>query len=185
MQKEMPKKDSLGKPTLNALFISLDKNLLEEKQGDVWERHLKYSRYFNQLNIIIFTTKGDGFSSSKHPAKNLHLFPTNSNSRWLFITDALKLARNIQKQQPIDVISTQDPFMTAIACIGIKLTSHAHLNMQIHNDYRSPYWKNESLQNRVFSSLLGLTLPFADSIRTVSKLSAKIAKDQSKVFVAP
>jgi glycosyltransferase involved in cell wall biosynthesis len=185
MQKETPERDSVGKPTLNALFISLDNNLLNAQQGDVIERHLQYAQNFKQLNIILLTTKKDGFSAQVYLAENLRVIPTNSNSRWLFVVDALKVFRNIQKQQRIDIVSAQDPFITAIAGIVIKLLSGTQLNIQIHNDYGSPYWKNESLQNRIFSLLFRITLPFADSVRAVSTLTSKMMKNSSKVFIAP
>ena len=175
---------SAGKPTLNALFISLDKNLLKQELGDARLRHLRYARHFNNLNIIVFTLKKDGFTEPKRIG-NLHIIPTNSYSRWCYVIDAIKLGQEINKKEIIHIVSTQDPFVTAIAGILLKWMLRTKLNIQIHNDYGSSFWKNESLQNRVFSLMLPLTIRLADSIRAVSRLTAKIAPNQGKVFIAP
>lgn len=169
MQKKTHKKDLPGKPTLNVLFISLDKNLLRERQGDALPRHRRYSKYFKILNIIVLTTKKHGFKKT-YRNKNLHIFPTNSLSRWTFISDALKIATALNKKQKIDVVSAQDPFITATVALILKRKFGVTINIQVHNDFfDNQFWKRESIQNRIFFFFGKYALKKADTIRVVSE----------------
>ena len=163
------------------MFISLDKNLLDEKQGDVLLRHLRYAEYVEHLLVIVLTTRKDGFSKSLHK-KNLLVIPTNSRSRWYFVRDGLRIAKKLTRKTGFHLVSAQDPFITAVIGVLIKRQTGAALNIQLHNDFSSPYWMQERLQNRLMAKI---TLRFADSVRAVSKITAKIRPSGSNIFIAP
>jgi len=48
------------KRQVHPLFISLETNLLEPKQGNSLNRHKRYAKSFSQLDIIVLTTVKDG-----------------------------------------------------------------------------------------------------------------------------
>src|SRR3989304_9794567 len=113
MQKSKHEEDTTGRPTVNVLFISLDKNLLQPKSGDSRVRHLRYAQDFSHLAVIVLCTKQDGLKE-KFTRKNLIVRATNSLSRWTYITDAIRIAREFSKWRKIDIVSAQDPFICAL-----------------------------------------------------------------------
>jgi glycosyltransferase involved in cell wall biosynthesis len=148
-------------------FISLDTNLLKPETGNALKRHLEYAKNFSTLNIIVLTTDPN-LTSIKFNQDNLHIFGINAISRWQYPANALAIINQINQQHLIDIISTQDPFITALIAIVAKIKYRFHLNIQVHNDYFGPIWRSLSTQNRIFY-LLGLVLlRTADSIRVVS-----------------
>ncbi len=162
---------------MKIVFVSTDKNIIINQNGDVYNRHQKYARYFEKLTVIIFSLKKDQLIEKNW--ENLKLVPTNSNSKWEYVTDSLKILSHLEKP---DLISTQDPFITAVIGVVSKIWWRVKLNIQIHNDYfESKYFRQERLQNHVFYWLGRFNLIFADNIRVVSKR----LKTWKKAFVAP
>jgi len=130
---------------MKVLTIGMDRKLFEEGSA-VLERSLAYASKMEELHIIVFSLK-------KHNLKpkvinNLHLYPTNSISRIIFLWDAYKLGKNIIIQNKfvrgLSVISAQDP----MSIVGYALSKKFKLplQLQIHTDLFSPYFKN-SLTN--------------------------------------
>lgn len=158
--------------------------MLDPKIGDAFRRHLIYSRYFNKLFIIVLNLKKDGVLENIQTG-NLVIVPTNSKNRWLYFSDCITIFKRQIKKQKINIISCQDPFITAIIGIWLKLKSKAALNIQIHNDFGSRYWKNETKQNYIFYYLQKITLRFADSVRLVSNPLQGIIPPAIKSFVVP
>ena len=156
------------KRQVHPLFISLEVNLLEPKQGNSLNRHKRYAKSFSQLDIIVLTTVKDGLFVPKKYG-NLYLRPTNSRSRWFYLFDAIKIIDSLQAKHKVDLISAQDPFITGLIGLFAKVKHSIPLNIQLHNDFfTNPYWQSESLQNRLFFFLGPLVLRFADSVRAVS-----------------
>ncbi len=169
MQNSKPQNGSLGKPTLSALFISLDKNLLLPKAGNSLSRHRRYAANFRHLYIIVLTTKRDGITREVHE-KNLTIIPTDSGSRWGYIVDALRLATKFSFRDNINIVSAQDPFICAAVALFLKAKWNVPVNIQVHNDYfQSKAWRRESIENMIWFYLGKLTLRRADSIRVVSQ----------------
>jgi glycosyltransferase involved in cell wall biosynthesis len=162
----------------------LEKNLLKQTQADSYNRHLSYASYFNKLYVIVLNLKKE-INSLVKSKNNLNIYPTNSLSKWNYVGDAIRIAEKIIENNKIDVISCQDPFVTAVVGTLLKIKYKIPLNIQIHNDYSSIYWKNESLQNKLFSILLPITLRFADTIRLVSESLKNLAKGKFMVGIIP
>jgi glycosyltransferase involved in cell wall biosynthesis/SAM-dependent methyltransferase len=154
---------------VNVLFISLDKNLLQPKSGDSRVRHLRYAQDLSHLAVIVLSTKRDGLKE-KFARRNFIVRATNSLSRWTYITDALRIAHELNKWQKVDIVSAQDPFICALIALLLKAMWGVPVNIQVHNDYfQSEAWRNESFQNRMFFHIGKLTLNRAQSIRVVSE----------------
>jgi glycosyltransferase involved in cell wall biosynthesis len=160
---------------LNLLSISLDESLLTCPRGDVLERQLEYSQYFNEITIIIPTSK----KLKPKTIKSLKIIPTNSKNKFHFVINLVKLSKTYQ----FDLITAQDPFITGIAGVILKLQTKKPLNIQCHTNYfhHSFYFKN--LKNFLLFLTSFLTLPFANSIRVVSKQIKTIFR--SKTYTAP
>lgn len=162
---------------MNVAFISTDKSILTGKNGDARERHFEYAKHFSELIVVIFSLAKDGMKAET--VGNLRLIPTRSRNRWFYIFDSLLI---LSKLQRVDLVSTQDPFLTALVGVVAKLFWRYKLNIQIHNDFfYSLYFCREKPQNYLFYWLGKFTLLFADSVRAVNGR----LKYGAKSFVAP
>ena len=161
---------------MKVIFIGNDTSILTGANGDSRLRQIEYAKYFDSLIIIIFSLKKDNLK--EEVIGNLRIIPTNSINRWLFISDTLKIIKNLH----VDLISSQDPFIAGLAGVLAKFIFKIKLNIQVHNDFfGTPYFRNESLFNYIFYWLGKFNLLFADSVRVVSPRQ-KIGKN---CFVAP
>lgn len=162
---------------MKVVFIGNDKSILTGQNGDAKARMRLMAKHFDKLVIIIFSLKKDNLLPSKD--KKLEIYPTNSESRWYFIADSLKI---LYKHNNFDLISTQDPFISGLVGVIAKFLWRKKLNIQLHNDFfDAPYFRQENLQNYIFFWLGKFNLLFADSIRVVSPKLLQIRKS----FFAP
>jgi glycosyltransferase involved in cell wall biosynthesis/ubiquinone/menaquinone biosynthesis C-methylase UbiE len=164
-------------PNSNILFISFDQNLLSSSIGDARRRHLEYANNFEQLFIIVLSQSKNHKKTYNH--HNLHIYSSDSRSRWHYFLDAIKIASEIHKSFPISLVSTQDPFVSAAIGVYLKWRFHSHLNIQVHNDfYGNPYWRSESVTNRIFYYFSLWSIKQADSLRVVSRRIKSVLRQQ-------
>lgn len=176
---------------MRVLMISLDRTLLgADYTGDVLERHQKYADLAGQLEIIVLTKKG--FKKRKVD-DHLTVYPSNSSGKLSYVFDALNLAKNIYWPDKIDLIVTQDPFLTGLAGLLIKKRFKISLLIHFHGDFwDNKYWLMEKGRwwfNWFFLLLSKLIVKQADGIRVVSSgIKKKLAKagiNQHKIKVIP
>lgn len=155
---------------LRVLSISTDKNIF--KIGSVVrDRMVEYGKSFDQLHIIIFTKIFQKFKSEKI-SENVWIYPTKSWTRWFYPFDAVRVAkREFAKFLPkiIDVISTQDPFETAVAGWFLARKFKLPLQIQIHTDFLNRYFWEESILNKIRVIIGQFLVKQADCIRVVSE----------------
>lgn len=145
------------------LSISLDTNIANPKYGDALARQKEYAKYFDNYTIIILNTKKTKLKKELH-FKNLNIYTLNSFSKYLFIFDALKLIKKINKIYHFDLVSSQDPLITGLIAYLTKLILKIPFNLQIH----STFCFDENIKFNPFLSLLIYNLVSkADSIRAV------------------
>ncbi len=153
---------------MKVLSIGTDRKLFEGGSA-VLLRSLDIACKMEELHIIVFSLRKHDLSSKK--IKNLYIYPTNSNSRTGYISDALKIAKNVVLNSDFlrgqSVISTQDPFETGLVGYRLKKRFNLPLQIQIHTDFLSPYFKNSFL-NRIRVILAKFLIPKADGLRVVS-----------------
>jgi glycosyltransferase involved in cell wall biosynthesis len=167
------------------LMISTDAKILEEG-SPVRARMIEYGALFEELHIIVFTMVGEKIKLSN----NTHVYPTNSLTKLLYVSDATKIGTKIiaeGKLSRIDsVITAQDPFETGM--VGEKLASKFSipLHIQIHTDFHSPYFK-QSVLNKVRMVLAKKSLAKATAVRVVSgRIKASLSPEiQAKTSVLP
>ncbi len=66
------------------------------------------------------------------------------------------------------LITAQDPFEVGLVGYLLKLRYGARLQLQVHTDFLSPYFRAESFKNAVRGWIARLILPRADCVRVVS-----------------
>jgi Glycosyltransferase len=92
----------------------------------------------------------------------------------------------------IDVVSAQDPFECGFAAWLIARRLKAKLQFQIHTDFLSPCFVQESFVNKMRVCVAKFLLPRADGIRVVSEriknsiiVNCKLKIDNSEIVVLP
>lgn len=171
---------------MNIVMISTDRKVFEEGSA-VRSRIIEYGALVDKLTVIVFAKKELGLKSEKI-AKNVELRPTNSTSKLACIGDAIRIGKELKD---IDIVSTQDPFETALVGKSIAEHARAKLQIQIHTDFVNSYFKKESLLNKFRTHFAKIILSQADCIRVVSKRiydslsELGIRKYESKTTVLP
>jgi len=158
---------------VHALAISLDTSLFTHEYGSAMERQLEYAKKLGSYTLIVLNNK------QKQPLKsitqkNLKIIPTNSQTRWFYIVDALKIAKNVIQSNTINVLTTQDPLITGLIGVLLKKKYHLPLNIQLHSDYfNNLNWLRQSTQNLFLYPLGILILHQANSLRYDNKRKMK------------
>ncbi len=67
------------------------------------------------------------------------------------------------------IVSSQDPFELGLIAYFIAWWFSVGLHLQVHIDFFSPFFKRESLRNRLQALLARFLLPRADAVRVVSR----------------
>jgi glycosyltransferase involved in cell wall biosynthesis len=138
----------------------MDRNILKAG-SDAHKRMQEYSALVDELHIIVFSQE----KQKEQHTGNLTIYPTNSRTRWLYISDAVCIARAIADP---DVVTAQDPFETGLAGWLITRKNNAALQLQIHTDFLSPSFRKESALNRMRVVLARFLIPRASCLRVVS-----------------
>ncbi|MCR4283764.1 MAG: glycosyltransferase family 4 protein [Parcubacteria group bacterium] len=170
----------------NILMISRD-DLIFKDGSDVRVRMSEYGTLVNRLDIIVFTKNAtnSNYNNPVNIAGNVFAYATNSKSKLFYISDALKIARKLKRP---DLITTQDPFEAGFSGWLIKREFNTKLQIQIHTDFLSPFFKKESILNRIRVVIANFIIPRADCVRVVSlriKASIKKKYNISNVEVLP
>ena len=149
--------------TYNVLFISLDKDLLDQNSR-VFERHKNYAKYFNKLYVSVLSKEKQIINDN-----NLEVISFGgSNKLFVFLKTFIKL-NEFLKNNKIDVISTQDPFFTGIIGVILAKKYRIFLNIQVHAEFFSnKYFRKESIKNYFYYFAGKYIIKQANSIRCVS-----------------
>ncbi len=156
---------------MHVLMISLDRSLATKPDGDSTQRHLEYAEHAEKLTIITYSSRlplREGQDGVIRSSAQLTIIPTNSRSRLTYALDAYRLGSQIGA---VDLITTQDPFVTGLVGIWLRRKLRAPLLVQNHSHYfGNPAWLNERpLRYRLFSVLGRWVLRRADMCRTVNQ----------------
>ena len=175
------------------LSIGIDRLLFQEGSA-VRERILGYAKDWDEIHIIVAadrsykeTTIGD--DSPNRAGHNVWVYPTRSFAKIFYPLDARRLGKFIIKRRQITDITCQDPFLTAMAGVGLKREFGLPLEIQVHTDIGSPNYPR-TFANKIRKSLALSYLPRADSIRVVSQrikdyLTGTLKIAEQKITVRP
>jgi len=148
---------------MKVLIINIDKKIFEPGSASL-SRLKEYASFCEKLSVVVLTRR------SFEPIKvdNLSVFATGSYYRAKYLFDALDLAKKIMAEEKHDLVMTQDPFDTGHIGWLIKKKYKIPWQCQIHTDFLSPYFWQESFLNKIRVLLAKFLLSRADGIRTVS-----------------
>lgn len=173
---------------MKLISIGTDRKLFEENSA-VRQRVIEYGKFFEEIHIIVFSTRNLKYPSSKYQvSKNVWVYPTNSRSRIFYIFDAFRIGKAISSKLKASscVISCQDPFETGFVGALVKLFYGLPLHIQIHTDLKHKYFASFSLLNKVRILIGDFVIGYSDRIRAVSdRIRKSIAKSPDKIDVLP
>lgn len=157
-------------------MISIDSSILDAN-STAWARMKEYAALVQELHILVLK-KGQLRSDG-----NLFVYPASCFS-------ARPLAKKLIRRHGLDVVTTQDPFVTASLGRWLKKKCGLKFNVQMHGDFFSPYFREESLKNKLFYWYMRqFILAAADSFRVVSERIKKsllhAGVSEEKIIVAP
>jgi len=170
---------------MNLLVINLDKGIFSPGSKSL-ERLKEYSQMVDKIFVIVWTKKKE---QAIVFGDKLFIYPTNSCCRLFYYFDSFRIAKKIIAKQKIDLIFTQDPFETGLAGWWIARKNKIKLQLQIHTDFLSPYFGQESLFNKIRVCLGKFLIRRVDVFRVVSARIKKSLIAQKiipeKIFVLP
>lgn len=156
--------------------ISLDSGFFDGHTDVVW-RHKIYASRVEKYFVIVLA--GRRPLRRQYRKGNLYVIPTNSFSRLLYVYDALLIIERLARDQRVDLLTVQDPFVSGMIGVAAKLLFRIPLNVQIHSDFfGSRYFREESLLNWFLYNLGLIVLLFADTVRARSRPIGKLIEER-------
>jgi glycosyltransferase involved in cell wall biosynthesis len=154
---------------MRVLMISLDASLLGDPHGNPVQRHLDYARRIGDLAIVTYNPAAPPKTVTRF-ADNFVVYPTNTRPV-LFPWVAYRIAAQLQRENPADVVTTQDPFATGLVGLLLKRRFGVALNVQSHSHFfENPDWIAERpLRNRLLYALAKVVIKRADTNRVLSE----------------
>ncbi|HRY62170.1 MAG TPA: glycosyltransferase [Candidatus Paceibacterota bacterium] len=166
---------------LNVLMLGSDMSILKPG-SDAYRRMKEYGSLVNRLDIAIYNghLRGGNEDNVYQIAPNVFAHPRSFlGLLGLFRVSSRKLSFVLNHR--VDLITSQDPFILGL--IGEKLAKwlNTGFQAQIHTDLMSPYFRRESLYNRLKVMIAKSILKRATGVRVVSqKIKDSIRKIRTK-----
>ncbi|MEN9605091.1 MAG: hypothetical protein RJB39_776 [Candidatus Parcubacteria bacterium] len=170
---------------MNIITFGTDEHMLDANSRQ-YQRLLSYTTLVDGYTAVIFSKNSQEFKVTESDKLRVVQVPKKGLSGGL-----RKLYTLLKTKLPKEtLISSQDPFEVGfLAYIFCKLL-RVPLHVQVHTAIESPYFKNESLRNRIQYILSLFILRRAKAIRVVSDRIKKFIQERlkvssDKIFVAP
>jgi glycosyltransferase involved in cell wall biosynthesis len=165
--------------------------MLGDPHGNTVQRHIEYANRIGRLTIVTYNRAAQPKQVTR-VADNFVIYPTNTHPV-LFPWVATRIAARLQRRDPADVVTTQDPFATGLVGMLLKWRFGVPLDMQNHSSFLdNPVWVRERpLRNRVLRTLSELTIRQADTHRVLTEpekaayVRRGIAADRVAVLPTP
>lgn len=162
---------------LKVLMISSDRNIFEQGSA-VSARMKEYGTLVGELHIVVSALKSLGLKEQQI-AQNVWVYPTNSMSRWFYISDAVNIGKKIVFNQKFvrggSLITVQDPFECGLSGLRVKRRWRLPLEVQLHTNPFSPYFSG--FLNTLRKMIARKVLSNANSVRIVTEnLRKNVAK---------
>ncbi len=174
---------------MKLLMFSIDIDIFEEGSPAA-ERMKDYASVVEELHIVVYAPKE---LHEKKIGENIFLYPTGTHWEILYFRDAWRVARRVIKNHsltPQNTLTTSQDAFTHIVAVWLKQKFGFKIELQVHTDFLSPYFKKESVVNYLRYWAYCRTLPKADSVRVVSErlrrsLEASLHIPPEKITVLP
>ncbi len=178
---------------LHLLSISLDDTILMDEsvaRGDAAARQRRYAESLHRMEIVVFTRRKSGLDR-RTVAPNVAAYPTSSYHSLLYVPDALRVSEQIRNERgAVDVVVTQDPFLTGLTGCLLKRRWGVGLTVQLFSSFfDNPQWLSERPVNRLLHVLGKWTVRAADTVRVESPIEKQhlvaLGVPADRVWVVP
>ena len=159
------------------------------------ERMRSYGDMVEKLHIVVLNQKAKAAGECKNSSegrrereirigRRLVLYPTNSYSKLSALFDAFTRGRAVLpgKEAPGKkhwLITAQDPFETGFVAWLLAARRGIALELQVHTDMESPFFKQESFTNAARAQIARFLIPRAQGVRAVSARIARALKEHA------
>ncbi len=152
---------------MKVLFVANDPGLLVEG-SNVYGRMQTYAATIGTLHIVTASKE----ATEQHEG-SLHVYGV-ACTKLSRVRALAQKARELIKQEGIEVVSAQDPFEHGLAALRATRRTNVKLHIQVHTDFLSPWFVRASpvavsLLNWIRVRIAGRVLPHASGIRVVSE----------------
>jgi glycosyltransferase involved in cell wall biosynthesis len=155
---------------MHVLMISLDTTLLSQSIGNARQRHIHYAELLGgDLSIVVCNRRG---REHLQPFLGGHLAvqPTNSRTYLHYLVDGFRAGIAVHGQRPVDVIASQDPFLTGLVGLRLRRATGAPLLVQDHSSFLSSgHFVRERRRNVLLRWLARFVVRRADAVRVVNQ----------------
>lgn len=136
--------------------------------GDTHQRQLKYAGILKTYHLITQTPPGGG-TAPLQLAGNFWVYPCGRRGMADYVISAVRTGWHIVQQKGVDVVSTQDPFITGLVGYLIARRFQLPLSLQFAADMvDNPFWVREKPTHRPLNRLAHWLIRQADTFRVVS-----------------
>lgn len=176
---------------MHILMIGTDYTMLTNAQEASRLRHEAYAeRLGGQISIVICNRRNPQQHLSPYRSDRLAILATESSGYAAYVRDGMALSEQFHAQAAVQVITSQDPFLSAIVGLRARRRFGAPLIIQDHSLFlSSPYFVREKPRNRLLRLIAQFTMPRADAIRVVNTaeraMCLKLGIPASKICVIP
>lgn len=141
---------------MKVLMVSTDAKILEEG-SEVRARMIWYASVLDSLDILLITKKVGEKNKDTKISDKATVYPRRYWQGFGF-----------KVPEGVEIVSAQDPFENGLIGWWLARKNKLPLQLQIHTDLLSPYFKKESLKNKIRLMIAKWLLPKANKIRVVS-----------------
>ena len=154
---------------MEIVTLSIGRNILKSGSHDRTRMTL-YAKHLNALHIIILSRYEHEYADDIHEG-NLHLYPTNSRSRFTMVIDAGRIAYRILKTRTATecTLTAQDPLELGLLSYLLSRSTKVPYTVQVHGDYYSPEWSEGSVIRKMRRRIIPFVLRHASKVRVVSE----------------
>src|SRR5258705_9494467 len=154
---------------MHVLMISLDAATLTQQIGNSRLRHQAYADRIGRVSMVICNRKKAN-ALPPYESANLTARPTNSATYFQYLLDGYREGLRLAAKHPVDLITSQDPFLTALIGLALRRRLKVPLLIQDHSSFlESPHFRAELPRNHFLRWLALWTLPRADAVRVVNR----------------
>lgn len=178
---------------LHILMISLGESILQNQElGDTLERHRRYAAAIGRLSMIVYAPHFTR-SPARRIDSHLKIIPARAKTRLGFLFAAFQAAQELSRENMPDMITTQDPFGTALVGYFLKRKLNVPLEVQNHSDFfdNQRWISQKPFLFSAFNVLGKWIIKRADSLRVINYAEAEkyrnlgIPKNKIKVIPTP
>ncbi len=154
---------------MKILNISLDRQALDPNSLTA-QRLRSYGQLVDKYVVVVPSSSRQIVELSDR----VKVYGSGGRNRAIQLFNVYRAGRRILSQEKFSVITSQDPFETALVGWLLARRFGLGLNIQEHGDFFSaPYWRREKLLHFVRYWLGRFLLKRADSVRVVSRRIAR------------